>query len=90
VLGLTMPCVAPRYSKNEDTIELVPISPQMLPRHASASELLTYPEAAPQEWASPDGAPIALQCVVDLLGNACNADDPTRLLLVRASDVLMF
>ncbi len=43
-----------------------------------------------QEWASPDGAPIALQCVGDLLGNACNADDPARLPLVRASDVLVF
>ena len=35
-----------------------------------------------QDWASPGGASIALQCVVDLLGNACNADDPARLPLV--------
>ena len=61
--------------------------PKMLAWHAPASELLTCAEAALQEWASPDGAPVALQCVVDLLGNACNADDPARLPLVRV-DVL--
>jgi hypothetical protein len=27
---------------------------------------------------------VALQCVVDLLGNLCNADDPARLPLVRS------
>ena len=27
---------------------------------------------------------MALQCVVDLLGNLCNADDPQRLPLVRS------
>ena len=37
-----------------------------------------------QEWATPEGAPVALQCVVDLLGNLCNADDPARLPLVRS------
>ncbi len=39
---------------------------------------------AAQEWATPEGAPVALQCVVDLLGNLCNADDPARLPLVRS------
>ena len=37
-----------------------------------------------KEWAAPEGAPVALQCVVDLLGNLCNADDPARLPLVRS------